>query len=430
MPTINILFGFDEPEFEHAVETSLREQGYTVESTVKLSKGSIRDFLMANPKFDTAILLEVVSKTNKFTADELAIMTDERDINLIPVLNANLKGSEYMQTLYSAGITSAIFSSKKGATVQDVTELIIHKRTRREAREYYGISDKPIELGFLGNDTFTEYYGHLSSEQYGNSLIERFINVCTHMSQKQIADFIRRLPAEMLDELKLYEEFHMIVALLKEVGIDLHIKRPRKVQIGLATPDQIDTLSNRFGTIKSGTEATTATEKETSPLIDEYGEGCVVENIQSNSAYKGMTFAELMKKADSSSSCTGDEETAQETEIHSGDMEESAEVTDHGECASNDATESEENIQDFTLATADKKSRHSRSIKGKKKKEKKEKKEKKLDAGNEAEKSVIEEKNPKKIVLILSIVLAFAFIFLGLYFSGVFDVIRIALLNN
>lgn len=423
MPTINILFGFDEPEFEHAVETSLREQGYTVESTVKLSKGSIRDFLMANPKFDTAILLEVVSKTNKFTADELAIMTDERDINLIPVLNANLKGSEYMQTLYSAGITSAIFSSKKGATVQDVTELIIHKRTRREAREYYGISDKPIELGFLGNDTFTEYYGHLSSEQYGNSLIERFINVCTHMSQKQIADFIRRLPAEMLDELKLYEEFHMIVALLKEVGIDLHIKRPRKVQIGLATPDQIDTLSNRFGTITSGTEAATATEKEASPLIDEYGESCVVENIQSNSAYKGMTFAELMKKADSSDSCTVEENT-QETAIHSGDMAESVEVTDQGECASNDATESEENIKDFTLATTDKKSRHSRSNKSKKKKEKK------LDADNEAKKSVIKEKDPKKIVLILSIVLAFAFIFLGLYFSGVFDVIRIALLNN
>ena len=433
MPTINILFGFDEPEYEHAVENALREQGYTVESTVKLSKSSIRDFLLANPKYDTAILLEVVSKVNKFTADELAIMTDERDINIIPVVNANLKGTEYMQTLYSAGITSAVFSSKKGATVQDITELILHKRTRREAREYYGISDKPIELGFLGNDTFTEYYGHLSSEQYGNSLLERFINVCTHMSQKQIADFIRRMPAETVDELKLYEEFHMIVALLKEVGIDLRIKRPRKVQIGLVTPDQINLLPDQFGIIKNDSSRAVSEEKNDSDVSENEN---VFANIKSDSNVKGMSFADLIgssglsPEADDGVDDMGDDKETIHSDINPDGIVISSE--DNEEPSDEGQTDTEE-IADFTLGIDEKKGKRSRRKSGGSKKEarKKEKKDKKIknETGPAEDRPQVKERNSKKIILVCSIILAFVFIFLGLYFSGVFDVLKIALLN-
>lgn len=408
MPTINVLFGFDEPEFEHAVENSLKELGYNVESTVKLSKGSIRDFLVANPKYDTAILLEVVSRTNKFTADELALMTDERDINIIPVLNVNLKGTEYMQTLYSAGITSAVFSSKKGATVQDITQLILHKRTRREARDYYGISDKPIELGFLGNDTFTEYYNHLSSEQYGNSLIERFINVCNHMSQKQIADFIRRLPSEVLDELKLYEEFHMIVSLLKEFGIDLHIKRPRKVQIGLVTPENMQLLTDKFATAHAPVTAASDDDDDGSTVID----------IKSDSSYSGLSFSELLNhgKAQSEREENLDDEPLDEPTVTASPDNDSKDETDEKEHSDT----SPEEISDFTIGTAEKPS--------KKKKRKKEKRKKKETSGKTTI-SLPGSNSRKNIVLICCIVIAVTFILLGLYFSGVFDAIRLALIK-
>jgi len=247
MKQINVLFGFDAPQFSDEVLALLRKRGYVVESVVKLTKSSIRDFLLANPSYGTAVLLEVMnnsadSSSAKYTADELAMLTDERNINIVVILNYNHKGTKYMETLYTAGITSAIYQKGRqgGASPKDVVERIINGRNNRQAREYYGIADAPINLGFLGNDTFIEYYNRLQDNTYGVSLIERFVNVCRMMNRKQIADFIRRTPAEVVDELKNYEEFHVILDIIKGSGIDLKIKRPKKLKIGLSTPGSIE----------------------------------------------------------------------------------------------------------------------------------------------------------------------------------------------
>lgn len=247
MKRIKILFGFDEPQFENGVVNYLKSLGYEVESAVKLTKTSIRDFLIANPSYNAAVLLEALNNSRddnvaKYTADELAMLTDERDINIVIVLNGNHKGSSYMETLYSAGITSAIYQNgrKGGATPKEVATMILHKRSRREAREYYGLGDAPIDLGYLGNDTFAEYYDRLQDTDFGSSLIERFVNVCVVMSKKQVADFIRRLPTEVIDELKIYEEFHVILTILKDSGLNMGIRRPKRTEIGLDTPQTME----------------------------------------------------------------------------------------------------------------------------------------------------------------------------------------------
>jgi len=249
-----ILFGFDAPKFENEVIKLLKKKGYEVESTVKFTKSSIRDFLLANPSYETAVLLEVMnnsadSSVAKYNAEELAMLTDERDVNIIVILNDNRKGTKFMETLYTAGITSALYQKGRhgGATAKDIAELIIEKRNKRQAREYYGIADAPINLGFLGNDTFTEYYNRLQDETYGSTLIERFCNICTMMNKKQIADFIRRTPQEVVDELKKYEEFHVILEFIKGNGIDLKIKRPKKIQIGLSTPGNMERVRLQIG---------------------------------------------------------------------------------------------------------------------------------------------------------------------------------------
>ena len=251
---IKILFGFDMPRYEKEVLALLKRRGYTVEHTVKLTKSSIRDFLLANPSYNTAVLLEVMNNSSdsnfaKYTADELAMLTDERDINVIVLLNDSHKGTSYMETLYTAGITSAIYQKGRhgGATPKDVVELILNKRNNRQAREYYGIGDAPINLGLLGNDTFTEYYNKLQDRAFGATLIERFVEVCRFMNQRQIADFIRRTPDEVLDELKKYEEFYVILDIIRGNGIDLKIKRPRRVQIGLSTPGSMERVRRQIG---------------------------------------------------------------------------------------------------------------------------------------------------------------------------------------
>ena len=241
---MEILFGFDDQHFSSfskGVVGYLRESGVEVTAQARTSKTTIRDYLRNNPFCYTVVLTEALNEKSKYTAEELAELTDDRDLNIIVVLSATHKGTPYMHTLYSAGITSAIFQDgKRGLSPKNACQYILRKRSRREAREYYGISDRKFDLGFLGNDTFVEYYNALSDDSYGENLIERFISVCGRLSHKQVADFIRRLDKNTRDELVMFEEFHVILQLLKKVGIDLKIKRPKKgVSVGLKDGDRI-----------------------------------------------------------------------------------------------------------------------------------------------------------------------------------------------
>lgn len=243
MQKMTILFGFDSSQFSSfitAVTQYLRKNGIEVNPVCKLSKQAIRDYIQNNPSVYTVVLTETLKK-GKFTAEELAELTDDRDMNIIVVLGSNHKGTDYMQTLYAAGITSALFQDgKKGLSASDTCKYIYRKRSRREAREYYGISDRKMELGFLSNGTFAEHYAALSDEQYGETLIERFLMVCQRMSAKQIKDFVRRLDDDTKNELVQYEEFYVVVDMLKQFKVDLGIKRPRrKLKVGLANATQL-----------------------------------------------------------------------------------------------------------------------------------------------------------------------------------------------
>lgn len=222
----NILLGFEEPTFEKAVVKYLKSLGHEVETFVKLSKMSTRDFVNANPRINTVLLVEQIngiraSSVSQYTAEEMAMLTDERDVNVVAILEPNRKGTAYMQTLYNAGITSALFQKgkKHGVSAKEVCQMIVSRRTRREAREYYGLQDCVCDIEFLGNDTFMLHYSNLFSESKGKNLIERFVNVCSDMTKRQVADFIRRIPEELLNDLKQYEEFHLIVEALVECGV-------------------------------------------------------------------------------------------------------------------------------------------------------------------------------------------------------------------
>lgn len=236
-----VLMGFDEPAFENNIVRYFQNRGYEVRTVVKRTKATIRDYLRSDQDCRTVILKEV-NENVKYTADELATLTDEKELNLVVVLNDRHRGTEYMEILYRAGITSAIFQSgrKRGASVKDIAELAIHKRSRREAREYYGLEDKTVELGFLGNDTFVEYYASLNSPEYGDTLLERLINVLRRMNASQMGDFIRRLPDDVIDEVKKYEEFWKIVDVLLSVGVEVNIKRPKNLSLGLMTGEQAE----------------------------------------------------------------------------------------------------------------------------------------------------------------------------------------------
>lgn len=243
MAKLNVLCGFvdekiDQADFEQIVGKVLLEYGKEAKFEVRTDKGRIREYVETNKDCEVVILQERIGN-KKWTAEEVAQLTETRDVNVIIVLSERYKGKEYMKTLLVANVTNAIFQKGRngGASARDLAELIVKRRSRKEAREYYGIGGQRIELGYLDEDTYMEYYNELHGGK--GKLIENYIGCCGKMSPQQIADFTKRLPENDFDELVQYQEFHVVMQLLKKFGYDLKVKKPRKVVIGLKTPMEI-----------------------------------------------------------------------------------------------------------------------------------------------------------------------------------------------
>lgn len=218
MQTIDVLFGFDLPEFEKGIEKYMNSLGYEVNSAVKLTKNSINEYLVANSGCNTAVLVEKIGGSC-YSEDELAMLTDKRDINIIVLLDEKKYGTDYMQTLYDANITSAIFGKegKGAATPKDVSKLILHKRNRKQARSYYGLSGRPMEIPFLTNDEFELRYNRVIRNDEQTTLRERFFLECAQLTMPQTADFIRRLPEELKAMLSKEPDYIKLLAEIKDM---------------------------------------------------------------------------------------------------------------------------------------------------------------------------------------------------------------------
>ncbi len=246
MQEMEILFGFDDVSFETQVKKLLASKGVEGKIAARFSKEGIKTYIDNHEDCNTVVLLESTGRA-LYTAEELAQFTDKRDINVIVVLSDKHLGTEYVQTLYTAGITGAIFQrpgKNGGAYPSDIATLILQRRTRAAARDYYGISSK-IELGFLENSDFDLLYKELRDESKSTQL-ENYINICSRLSTKQIYDFTRRLPKDDKQYLAQFEEFHTVLALLMKIGLNLKIKKPKKMSIGLNTPVGIGARDDRI----------------------------------------------------------------------------------------------------------------------------------------------------------------------------------------
>lgn len=240
MERLTILFGFNAPQFQSALETALNNRGYEAVFYSKTSKVAIKEFIIMHPECTTVILKEQ-DNTLRYTAEELAMLTDENDdLNIIAILSEDHKGTDFVQTIYAAGIMNAVFQNgREGIGVAPLAELCIKKRNRKEARRYYGIGTLDVDMGILSPEAFAMYFNALINKRSGNPLIIRYLNIASKLTPAQNENFIQRLPKDVLEELKGYEEFYVVVEGLKQSGIDLKIKRPKKLKVGVKPQENV-----------------------------------------------------------------------------------------------------------------------------------------------------------------------------------------------
>ncbi|MBR4606115.1 MAG: hypothetical protein IKO41_07800 [Lachnospiraceae bacterium] len=239
METKKILFGFNNEKFETSIKELLRKIDWEAETYARTSKAAVKDMIRKTPDLDAVVLTESIDggglqKRQKYVAEEFAALADESNANLVVVISENWRGTDFMRVLLDAGITCAIFvSEKKGVMAKDVATMIARKRTKREAREYYGVGHEKADLGFLGLDEFSELYERFRGRS--GTPLENYLFICKNLGNpKQIADFTKRLPRDDMEYLASFEEFHAIMEALKSAGYDLKVRKPKTTSIGLS----------------------------------------------------------------------------------------------------------------------------------------------------------------------------------------------------
>lgn len=199
METISILYGFSDNMVQKKIEKGMSDRGYKVNSVCVTGKMQITAYLKMHPEYDTCVLTETMADGSSFNAEDLTRLTDERDVNIVIVLEESRKGSEYVKQLYAAGIMSGIFQNSgkysEGVSVPEIIDLILEPRTRKIARNYYGIDMEMIaDMDSVSEEKFREYSKFLSNEGNYTDIGERYLRVVSGMTRNQNIDFFKRLP--------------------------------------------------------------------------------------------------------------------------------------------------------------------------------------------------------------------------------------------
>lgn len=140
----NILLGMllDEESIDKIICSFLE---YGLKSTVitRHTKLGIKNELSNNNDIDVLILSEKLENIHPYTPDEIDNLIDLRDnIIIIPILNKDKRGSDYVSQLFSVGMYTAIFDDDSAP--KNVVELIKNGRKKREAKIYYGINNDKL----------------------------------------------------------------------------------------------------------------------------------------------------------------------------------------------------------------------------------------------------------------------------------------------
>lgn len=246
MANFHILFGFDDTDIVRTIVSVVKRQGHEVEFATAATKDAIRDYLYRNKTVTTLILREVMG-TESFSAEELAQLNDTTNYNIIVVVDSGHRGQPFMQTLYAAGITSAILlGEKSGAAPATIADLVLNQRSRKKARDYYGISNVNVKIDILTSDMFVEKFAMLTNESVGFNIIDRYVQVVRRLTVKQAVDFTRKLPPNIIRELMEYEEYYKVLDYFKRNGYRVNTgKRPKNLKKGLSDEVFLEALSSK-----------------------------------------------------------------------------------------------------------------------------------------------------------------------------------------
>ncbi|MBQ7065928.1 MAG: hypothetical protein IJN92_03830 [Lachnospiraceae bacterium] len=280
-----IVFGFKSEKIQNAIERELAKANEKIHKVTKLTPRAVKEYLDKNPLTNAVVLLEN-GEEYQWNIDEICALTDAAEVNVIIVIDESHRNTDYMQQLYRAGITSAIFFQEKkgGISPATVARLVLRKRSRKEAREYYGIEVLKNTVS-LDETVLSAGYKSLADNTFGRNIMERYLKIAETMTAKQNLQFFKKMPRKLKSQIVKYEEFYDFQNYLKDKGVNLGVRKPRK---GLLSMEAQEEESEEFYI----EEPVRVTDHPETP--DSRDEPDISEKTATNQNQKVVVFAEIV----------------------------------------------------------------------------------------------------------------------------------------
>lgn len=198
METMKILFGFPfspDGDVIGELKKAFGEKGFEAEITATYAKTGM-DAGAVSGTFDGAIVLKDLQVSKPYQAAELIALKERLgNTPLVVVCDDTLKGSDFVNSLLLGSVFDVVFASD--STFDEIRDRILHPRTRKEARLYYGITGNDYDERNSAGDF--EYINFLTTDS-SVPLPERFLYIKKLMGDETFERFLYRLPMNLKKE--------------------------------------------------------------------------------------------------------------------------------------------------------------------------------------------------------------------------------------
>lgn len=228
-----VLIGFEHQALMDAVGSYVRSMGLEdLEFQTAATKALVLQEI-ADGDYSAVILMEHTSR-EEWSIDELCQMKESYPLNLIPIISEDYKGKQELSAFCNAGITTAVFINKRNTyNVEEVAKMIFYPRTLKDAKVYYGISTIADLRGggtVLDEVTYEAVRNAILYEDQHLPLGERYTNAIGNLTPMQVADFLKRLDENTLNDLKKTVEFYDVLEALKKSKVIKSYRTPREIR--------------------------------------------------------------------------------------------------------------------------------------------------------------------------------------------------------
>lgn len=231
-----VLMSFNEQKLTKAISKLVQKNGCEdLAFTVKTTKSAFLNEV-ATGNYDAALIMEKTG-SEPWKLTEIIQIADSYNINLIPIISEDYKRTREIASLSAVGITDAVFIKKGGVYKADeILHVIMHPRTLREARMYYGIETyadtknggMTLATEAKLSDAIDYINANRDCEDIGQVLVQVLVEYQFDMAQA--AELLEKLDEDMIVRLQKTVEYYELLDDLKKHDLIANYHIPREIR--------------------------------------------------------------------------------------------------------------------------------------------------------------------------------------------------------